>query len=437
MAAHRTAWFSPEEYAKYSVADRLQSVPARIRPVAHATPADAEAQQPLPPSHMLPGLLQPAMSTMDPAAMIAAAVAPYIAAQFGQLLPQPPMAWPYGPMGGAWPPALFAQPLMQSPQPQVAVPVHSECTSHDPAGASTSTALATVGGAPPRTAPDTALRVGWHGAAAHGKLTAGGGRGGTAPSGVAEPGNELWGSDEEDDAPTAMDGGVCAGGEAVGAAREGWAEEEDEVMDEGGAEQDMEQEMGVHEDGQGAADDGFEGQEGAPGQEVEEVAEEEEEEWEEEQGAAETAAAEAEESRREARGAAGAVLRGRYEQIDASRKRRQCVPVPCTHTARALHAHRTHTARALRAHCMRTACTLHMLCTYQVRARAFGSRGLTRQAPHHRHRHYRRRHHRRHHRCRHQRHHRCQRYHRCCHRHCHSDRWRRRSRQCRSRSSLH
>ena len=107
----RAPWFTPEDYAKYSVEGRLSRVPARTRPVAHATPADAEAHLPLSPPHMLPGFLQPAMPTMDPAAMIAAAVAPYIAAQFGQQLPQfgqqfgqlpqPPMAWPYGPTGGA------------------------------------------------------------------------------------------------------------------------------------------------------------------------------------------------------------------------------------------------------------------------------------------------------------------------------------------------
>ena len=89
MAEERAPWFTPEEYAKYSVEDRLSSVPARIRPVAHATPAGAEAQLPLasPPPHVPPGLLQSPMPTMDPAAVLAAAVAPYIAAQFGQQLP--------------------------------------------------------------------------------------------------------------------------------------------------------------------------------------------------------------------------------------------------------------------------------------------------------------------------------------------------------------
>ena len=276
----RAPWFTPEDYAKYSVEGRLSRVPARTRPVAHATPADAEAHLPLSPPQMLPGFLQPAMPTMDPAAMIAAAVAPYIAAQFGQqLLPQPPMAWPYGPTGGAWPPALFAPSLMmQSPQPQVAVPVHSD-RSHEPATASTALALATPAGAPPRAAPDATLCVSGHGEAAQQGEAAAGRRGYTAPSGAAELGNELWASDEEEDAPTAAVGGLCGGSKAaaVAAAREthgspgrlrlGLAEEEDEVMDEGEMGQEMGQEMGTHEDWQEAADDGFEGQEG---EEVEE-----------------------------------------------------------------------------------------------------------------------------------------------------------------------
>ena len=311
MAEEREPWFTPEDYAKYSIEHRLTRLPgrssrgslSRTRPVAHATPADAQAH--LPP-HMLPGLLQPAMPTMDPAAMLAAAMAPYLAAQFGQqLLPQPPMAWPYGPMGGAWPQGFAPSPMMPSPQPQVAVPVHSECRSHEPAAASTAPALAMPGGAPPRAAPDTTLCVSGHGEEAPGEA-AEGRRGGTAPSGAAEPGNELWDtdeedSDEEDDAPTAAGGGLCGGSEAAAVAaapethgspgrlRLGLAEEEDEVMDEGEMEQEMGQEMGqemrTHEDWQEAADDGLEGQEGAPGQEVEEVEEEEEEAGEEEEGA--------------------------------------------------------------------------------------------------------------------------------------------------------
>jgi hypothetical protein len=378
MAEEREAWFTPEDYARYSVEARLSRVPARIRPVAHATPADAHL--PLSPPHM-PGLLQPAMPTMDPAAMIAAAVAPYIAAQFGQqLLPQPPMAWPYGPTGGTWPPALFApSPMMQSPQPQVAVPVHSDCRSHEPAAASTALAPATPGGAPPRAAPDATLCVSWHGEAAQGEA-AGGRRGGTAPSGAAEPGNELWASDEEDDAPTAAGGGLCGGSKAAarethgspGRLRLGLAEEEDEVMDEGEMGQEMGQEMGTHEDCQEAANDGFEGQEGAPGQEVEEVEEEVEEEATQGPAAAATEAqaqaqvAEAEESRREARGAAGAVLRGRYEQIDASRKRKQCV----LSRALPLNARRTCTAHAMHVPCPCHARVMLMPCTCQMCARA-------------------------------------------------------------------
>ena len=354
--AERAPWFTPEEYAKYSVEDRLSRVPARIRPVAHATPAGAEAHLPLAsPPHVPPGLLQSPMPTMDPAAVLAAAVAPYIAAQFGQQLPQPPMAWPYGPAGGAWPPALFApSPMMQSPQPQVAVPVHSECGNHETATMSTALAFAPPEGAPPRAAPDT--YVSGYGEAAHGEA-AGGRRGGTAASGAAEPDNALMDSDEEDDAPTATGGGLggseaaavaaaCETDGSPGPLRLGLAasSEDEEVMDEG----EVGQETGTHEDWQEAADDGLEGQEGAPGQGVaeeaeraEEVEEEVEEVVEEEEEAAtqgpvavateaeaRAQAAAAEECRREARDAAGAVLRGRYEQIDASRKRKQSVPRP-------------------------------------------------------------------------------------------------------------
>jgi len=201
---------------------------------------------------------------MDPAAVLAAAVAPYIAAQFGQQLPQPPMAWPYGPAGGAWPPALYApSPMMPSPQPQVAVPVHSECGSHETATMSTALAFAPPEGAPPRAAPDTTLCVSGCGEASRAEA-ARGRRGGAAASGAAEPDNELMDSDEEDDAPTATGGGLggreaaavaaaCETDGGPGRLRLGLAasSEDEEVMDEG----EVGQETGTHEDWQEAAED--------------------------------------------------------------------------------------------------------------------------------------------------------------------------------------
>ena len=114
----RKAWFTPEESAKYSVADQLSSVPKRIMPVAYATPANG--QQPLPAPQLAMAMPPPAMPADPVMATIAAAVAPYIAAQLG--LPQAPMAWPHGPaaVGGCWPPH-FQSP--NAPSPQMAVPV--------------------------------------------------------------------------------------------------------------------------------------------------------------------------------------------------------------------------------------------------------------------------------------------------------------------------